>query len=358
MPVTRRALLSLALAGALWPMARPAWAQRFVNRTGLNPGSFIWEPAKSAEGPVLIVVSLGERITHVYRGGAAIGISTCAPGRRGRRPPTGVFTITGKMRQPVTRRSREAAARERLTWLGTAVHAHDLSGYPASDGCVRLPHEFSALLYDITPAGVTAIIADEHTLAGEVVESGTLFPASAAGELSPSEQAVSILVSGADAKAFLMRDGVVERESRVTVREPQKELGTHVYSLLGRGANGNAMRWLAFGIASEKNARHLAAWQAPNTLNRIAFEQPEWADAAASALHAGATLMITDAAAAPSTRRTPDNFVVLASDTPDPSPRPDSRRRPSGRRPQRPRDDRDDSDDRQEPAGLHPESPR
>jgi hypothetical protein len=347
MPVTRRALLSLTLAGALSPLARVAQAQRFVNRTGLRPGRFVWEPTKSADGPVLIVVSLGERIAHVYRGGAAIGISTCVPGRRDTRTPTGVFTITGQARRPVAGRSRE-----RLTWMATALHALDLPGYPASDGCVRLPGEFSALLYDVTQAGVTVIIADEHTQAGEVIDPGTLFPAAEAAERSPSQPAVSILVSGADAKAIILRDSVIDGETRVTISEPRKALGTHIYSLLGAGADGNAMRWLAIGIASEKNAPHLAGWQAPDPLKRIAFDQPEWAHAAAQALHAGTTLMITDAAAPPITRRTPDNFVVLASDTPEP------RRGPSARRPRRPRDERDDSDDRHEPTNLHPESPR
>jgi L,D-transpeptidase catalytic domain len=344
MPLTRRAMLRLAFAGALWPLAGPAKAQRFVNRTGLRPGRFIWEPTKSAEGPVLIVVSLGERITHVYRGGAAIGISTCVPGRRDPRTPTGVFTITGKARRLAAGRSRE-----RLTWMATALHALDLPGYPASDGCVRLPSEFAALLYDVTQAGTTVIIADEHTQAGEVMDPGTLFPAAEAAEQSPSQQAVSILVSGADAKAFIMRDGVIDGETRVTISEPRKALGTHIYSLLGAGANSNATRWLAIGIASEKNAPHLATWQAPDPLKRIAFDQPEWA---ARALHAGTTLMMTDAAAPPTTRRTPGNFVVIASDTPEP------RRRPSARRPQRRREERDDSDDRHAPTTLHPESPR
>ena len=347
MPVTRRALLSLTLAGAAWPLARVAEAQRFVNRTGLRPGRFVWEPTKSAEGPVLIVVSLGERMTHVYRGGATIGISTCVPGRRGPRTPTGVFTITGK-----ARRSAAGRSRERLTWMATAMHALDLPGYPASDGCVRLPSEFAALLYDVTQAGTAVIIAEEHTQAGEVTDPGTLFSAAEAAELGPSQQPVSILVSGADAKAFIMRAGVIDGETRVTISEPRQALGTHVYSLLGAGANTNEMRWLAIGIASEKNAPHLATWQAPDPLKRIAFDQPEWADAAARALHAGTTLMITDAAASPITRRTPDNFVVLASDTPEP------RRRPSARRPQRRREERDDSDDSHEPTNLHPESPR
>jgi hypothetical protein len=362
MPLTRRAMLGLTVASALWPVASPGEAQRFVNRTGLRPGRFIWEPTKSAEGPVLIIVSLGEQIAHVYRGGVAIGISTCSTGRGGHRTPTGVFTILQKAGLPAVDRS-EGVRRptgKRLIWSGIAVHAHHVLGYPASYGCVRLPLEFSALLYDVTPVGMTVIIADEHTQAGEVVDPGTLLPVLAEDRMRAREEAgeermlqgISIIVSRADAKAFVMRDGVVDSESRVTISEPHKKLGTHVYSLLGPYENGRSRRWLAFGIAREKSAAHLTTWQAPAPVSRIAFAQPERALAAARTLHAGATLIITDAAAPPMTRWTPRRFVVVASQTPEP------RKRPAPPPARRLRDRRDDPEDRDQPRSLHPESPR
>jgi hypothetical protein len=371
MPLTRRVMLRLTLAGALWPLAGPAEAERFVNRTGLRPGRFIWEPTKSTAGPVLVVVSLGERIAHVYRGGAAIGISTCFPGRRGLRTPTGIFTVLHKARRAFGIRSENArvSTRKRLVWSGLALHAQHVRGYPAWFGCVQLPLEFSALLYEVTPFGMTLIIANEHTLAGEVIDPGTLLPAPAPEETRPKEQAggqrlalsrfaaakspvVSILVSGAESKAFVMWDGVVESEAQVRINEPHKKLGTHVYSLLEPGGNGNARRWLAFGVAREKAAAHLTTWQAPDALARVAFVEPDAAVAAARALHAGATLIITDAAAPPSTRWTPDRFVVVASQ------RPEGRRRAAIGRPARRPDYLDDREEQDEPASLHPESPR
>ena len=371
MPLTRRTMLSLTLAGALWPLAGPTEAERFVNRTGLRPGRFIWEPTKSTTGPVLVIVSRGERIAHVYRGGAAIGISTCFPGRRGLRTPTGIFTVLHKARSRFASRSQRgrSAAREHLVWSGIALHAQHVRGYPAWFGCVQLPLEFSALLYEVTPFGMTVIIADEHTLAGEVMDPGTLLPALAGEETRPKEQAGgqrlalsrfaaakspvnSILVSGAEAKALIMRDGVVESEAPVRINEPHNKLGTHVYSLLEPGQNGNARRWLAFGVAREKAAAHLTTWQAPAALSRVAFAEPDAAVAAARALHAGTTLIITDAAAPPSTRWTPERFVVLASQTRDP------RRRAGIGRPARRPDHRDDREEQDEPASLHPESPR
>lgn len=371
MLLTRRAMLSLTIAGALSPLLGPAEGQRFVNRSGLRPGRFIWEPTKAVDGPVLIVVSLGEQLAHVYRGGAAIGVSTCSTGVSGHRTPTGVFTVLEKARRAVRSQGARMPAKERLAWSGIALHAHDVLGYPASPGCVRLPLEFSALLYDVTPRGMTVIIADERTHAGEVIDPGTLFPALAEEqEMRPTEPAgeermapspfqaavtspvVSVLVSGADAKAFVMHDGVVEVETRVTIREPHKKLGTHVYSLLAPEVAGDARRWLAVGIAREKSAAHLTTWQAPAPLDRIAFVEPEGALAAAPVLPAGATLIITDAAVPPMTRRTPDDFVVVASQTPEPRRRPASRQRPPAR------DDPDDHESPDAPTSLHPVSPR
>ena len=53
---------------------------------------------------------------------------------------------------------------ERVTWGGIALHAGDLPGYPDSHGCVRLPLEFSKLLFGVTMKGATVIIANTHTL--------------------------------------------------------------------------------------------------------------------------------------------------------------------------------------------------
>jgi hypothetical protein len=50
---------------------------------------------------------------------------------------------------------------QRLTMGGVALHAGKLPGYPASHGCVRLPREFSRLLFDVTARGSTVIIANE-----------------------------------------------------------------------------------------------------------------------------------------------------------------------------------------------------
>ena len=43
------------------------------------------------------------------------------------------------------------------------MHSGQLPGYPASHGCIRLPYDFSALLFDATSKGGTVVIGDGKT---------------------------------------------------------------------------------------------------------------------------------------------------------------------------------------------------
>jgi len=43
---------------------------------------------------------------------------------------------------------------QRITWSGIALHGGPLPGYPASHGCIRLPYDFAARLFDLTRLGM------------------------------------------------------------------------------------------------------------------------------------------------------------------------------------------------------------
>ena len=82
--------------------------------------------------------------------------------RSGYDTPGGVFTILEK---DIDHRSRTydnapMPYQQRLTWKGVAMHAGNLPGYPASHGCIRLPLEFSKLLFKTTTMGGTVVIAN------------------------------------------------------------------------------------------------------------------------------------------------------------------------------------------------------
>lgn len=145
----------------------------------LKPGEFVWEPERAPAGPVLLVVSKPEQIAYVYRNGVRIARSTVSTGKPGHGTPTGVFTVLGKekMHHSNLYNSAPMPFMERLTWDGIALHAGQLPGYPASHGCIRLPLQFSELLYGVTTKGITVIIADEHSAPRETVHPGLVFEA-------------------------------------------------------------------------------------------------------------------------------------------------------------------------------------
>src|SRR5438067_13555490 len=155
----------------------------------LKPGEYVWEPERAPEGPLLIVASITEQVAYVYRNGIRIARSSVSTGRPGHRTPTGVFTILEKEVHHTSSiyKGAEMPYMERVTWGGIALHAGDLPGYPDSHGCVRLPLEFSKLLFGVTMKGATVIIADTHSAPAETVHPGLFFARS--GEESEPEAA-------------------------------------------------------------------------------------------------------------------------------------------------------------------------
>lgn len=109
------------------------------------------EPAvaeRAAQGPLVINVSLSRQRLTVYDANGPIASSPVSSGRVGYATPTGVFTILQKRRMHYSNLYDSAPMpnMQRLTWSGVALHAGALPGYPASHGCIRLPHGFSKSL--------------------------------------------------------------------------------------------------------------------------------------------------------------------------------------------------------------------
>ena len=48
---------------------------------------------------------------------------------------------------------------QRITWSGVSLHEGQLPGYPASHGCVRLPHSFAEQIFPLTKIGMRVVIA-------------------------------------------------------------------------------------------------------------------------------------------------------------------------------------------------------
>ena len=184
----------------------------------------------------------------MYRNGVGIGFTTVSTGKPGHLTPTGIFTVLQKDTDHHSKKYNNAAMpfAERLTWDGVALHAGGLPGYPSSHGCIHLPSEFAKLLFQISPMGMTVVVAEEHEAPEDVVHPAAIAPVDAKTgqedelprlaanedqrwqpEKSP-DGPVSILVSGADRRVLVYRNGVEIGRAKIA-RRSQKPLGTHAF---------------------------------------------------------------------------------------------------------------------------------
>src|SRR5439155_6416708 len=263
---TMKFLLSIAFAAGLLVLERPIiFSETFTEgarvspeTVTLKPGEYVWEPERAPEGPLLIVASVTEQVAYVYRNGIGIARSSVSTGRLGHPTPIGVFTILEKEVHHTSSiyKGAEMPYMERATWGGIALHAGDLPGYPDSHGCVRLPLEFSKLLFGVTMKGATVLIADSHSAPAETVHPGLFFSQKgqesepiAAGKFdwnpdtSPTGP-VSLIVSSADKTVYVYRNGV--EIGRAGIPNPQviSPLNDRVFTALqGTDANGH-FRWV------------------------------------------------------------------------------------------------------------------
>jgi hypothetical protein len=222
---------SLALAAALL-LSGSALAEQvklndrtFLQATSkLKPGQYIWEPERSATGPALVIVNLATQRLVLFRDGVPVAASTISSGKTGHETPTGVFTILQKNEKHFSKTYNNAPMpnMQRLTWQGVALHAGNLPGYPASHGCVRLPLEFSKLLFGQTSVGMTVVITHHPEFPSSsaepdmVEDTARVRPAvdTAAYEWHPElgpdmngDAIVSVVVSKADHRAIVMKGG-------------------------------------------------------------------------------------------------------------------------------------------------------
>ena len=295
--------------------------------SGLKPGQFIWRPEVSASGPVVLVVSIPEQRAYVYRNGLAIGASTVSTGKTGHDTPSGVFTILEKRVKHESNiyKGAQMPYMERLTWSGIALHAGKLPGFPASHGCVRLPLEFSRLLYGVTSKGSTVVIADAKSSQAQIIHPGLLSPVtpSAANDVpsegmmwQPEKAAsgpVSILISRGDLRVYVYRDGVLIGAAPLTIREPDLPLGEDVFTMLeGDGSEPSvyvpgkpSKRWMAVTSASAPTAQ--------NTVTERVRVPAPFARQVYDILAPGTTVVVTDATTLPSNRTAP-GFTIISTE--------------------------------------------
>jgi len=326
--LSRRGLLAV---GAFLLGGLPASGQ-LVDKDppDLKPGEYTWNPDRSGQGPLAIIVSIPDQRVYVYRNGVMIAASTCSTGKPGHSTPAGVFTILQKDKHhhSSTYNNAPMPNMNRLTWSGVALHAGDLPGYPASHGCVRLPLEFSVLLFGLTHVGTPVIIATDATQPKDVSHPGMVLSQYAENEFqhavtalkdkslpaaTPEENTVppvSVVISSADKRGYLLENGVDVASGNVVIADPAQPLGSHVFILSGADEGQKGLAWHAVGY----HATDASGAVAPDAdvIKRVQGSH-DFIEAMKSRMHPGMTLVLTDEPASEETR-TPSGFVVITHD--------------------------------------------
>ena len=260
---------------------------------------------KPIKGPYHIVVSINAQRVSLYGSDGLIRTAAVSTGMRGHLTPTGVFTVLGKERYHRSNIYSNAPMpyMQRITWSGVALHEGVLPGYPASHGCIRLGSDFALFLWNTTKVGTRVIVTQDEPAPAEI-SSDKLFAsppvpravaqAAVAGDAKPTAAAAKLAVKNDDEPALLVtlndapanaaaqtpfskvkfdsyRNGPVSVfvsrktgklyvrydyeplfEAPVTIRNPERPIGTHVYTAM-EAAEG-AVRWSAISIPTPAEA--------------------------------------------------------------------------------------------------------
>jgi len=129
---------------------------RSIIRIGhaLEFGEWHWDEQGVPEGRMAVRVDLARQLVSVYRGPDEIGTAVILYGAKGKETPLGKLPILGKSRDHHSR--IYDAPMPYSLWLrndGVAVHGTTVSAGRASNGCIGVPVEFAAKLFDAVDKG-------------------------------------------------------------------------------------------------------------------------------------------------------------------------------------------------------------
>ena len=158
------ALMMLAGTVALTRVmaAPPAYAA--ARHAGPERATEMTAPRAAAD-PIMAIVSIKSQQVTFYDTDGWILRAPVSTGTTGRETPAGVFAVVEKNKDHHSSLYDDAWMPNmlRITWNGIALHGGPLPGYAASHGCVRMPYDFAAKVFDKAPMGMRVIISPGDT---------------------------------------------------------------------------------------------------------------------------------------------------------------------------------------------------
>lgn len=268
------ALGGLAAAGLLsvvgWTI-ETASAQEY-SRSRRNSDEYAYLPPRKpvaieaqALTPVFAVVGLNEQRISVYGTNGRIAQSPISSGSTGYDTPAGVFSIVQKKPQHNSNLYDDASMpfMQRLTWTGIALHAGVIPGYPASHGCVRLPHAFAEKLFDMTKLGMRVILTRDEIVPEEISHPALFKPQ----PLMASAEPMRITRASYRAELPISRLGNLAFENVLTP-SPTAERKLGILSTLAQESKRDQERAQRAFLEARSNAQRKAA-EAANAVRTI-----------------------------------------------------------------------------------------
>ena len=122
-------------------------------------GDYIWDDKGIAPGSAWVRVDLDAQIMSVFRAGNEIGTAVILYGADKKPTPAGRFPVLAKLKNHQSSLYEAAMPYTlRLTKDGIAIHGSDVRHGLATNGCIGIPKDFAAKLFDEMRVGSNVVI--------------------------------------------------------------------------------------------------------------------------------------------------------------------------------------------------------
>ena len=215
----------LSLAGVAFAAGLAALAvagDHAAARNARTESSVEFVQSRIAGEPIMAIVSLRDQRVTIYDATGWILRAPVSSGQKGRETPAGIFSVIQKEAEHYSNLYDDAYMphMQRITWSGIALHGGPLPGYPASHGCIRLPYNFAARLFDLTRLGMRVIVAPTDVTPIEIAHPALFMPkpgadALAAKRAAEAEDVASKAATAKHAAVTASRDAA---QARMAIR--------------------------------------------------------------------------------------------------------------------------------------------